>query len=162
MATKKILTRNNIPTDELTKSVEKVINGIHLTYDEYYYLDFYVNEDTGEIDNSVLIEHYTKEQTIRNLKAQKSAYLISKGAASPIEIINFREKHQIAASSLSIILGFSKNTISNIENEGVTSLPSGRFIKVCIDDTNLLTQYIDICPSLESKKRMELLAKFSS
>ena len=58
----------------------------------------------------------------RNMKALKNAYLVAKGAASPKEIIDFRLKYHISDSTFSIILGFSKNTISNIENEGITPL----------------------------------------
>ena len=161
MTEKKILTRDNTPTDELQRTVQKVINNVKLSFTEFYYLDFDVDEETGMIDKQNLVEHYTKDQTIRNLKAQKSAYHIAKGAASPMEIINFRNKYDIAASVLSMILGFSKNTISNIENEGVTSLPSGRFIKVCINNNDLISQYIGTCSFLETKNKKELLEKFA-
>ena len=162
MVEKKVLTRENTPTDELQRSVKRVIKGVELTYEEFYYLDFEVNEDTGLINKNKLVEHYTKDQTTRNIKAIKSAYLIAKGAVAPIEIITFREKYKIAASVLSLILGFSKNTISNIEKEGVTSLPSGRFIKVCINNTALLSEYVKTCSSLEIEKKNELLEKLAA
>jgi len=162
MVGKKVLTRENVPTNELQRSVEKIISGVKLCYNEVYYLDYEVNEDTGMINRDKLVEHYTKDQTTRNMKALKSAHLIAKGAVAPIEIITFREKYQIAASMLSIILGFSKNTISNIENEGVTSLPSGRFIKVCINNTALLSQYIETCTSLEVQKKNKLLERLTT
>jgi len=162
MVEKKVLTRENIPTNELQQSVGRVIKGIKLNYNEVYYLDYDVNEETGMINKDKLVKHYTKDQTNRNLKALKSAYLIAKGAAAPIEIISFRKKYKIAASVLSQILGFSKNTISNIENEGVTSLPSGRFIKVCLTNTALLSQYIETCSSLDLKKKNELLERLNT
>lgn len=158
MVEKKVFTRENTPTNELQRSVEKIVKGVKITYNEVYYLDHEVDEDTGMINKDKLVEHYTKDQTTRNLKALKSAYLIAKGAAAPDEIISFREKYQIAASVLSLILGFSKNTISNIENEGVTSLPSGRFIKVCLTNIALLSQYVEASP-LETQKKNELLEK---
>ncbi len=40
METKKVLTRENIPTEELTTVVEKLYKGIRLKYTEVYYLDF--------------------------------------------------------------------------------------------------------------------------
>ncbi len=162
MAENKILTRENTPTNELQRTVNKVIKGVKLSYNEVYYLDFEVDENTGMINKNKLVEHYTKEQTTRNMKALKSAYHIAKGAAAPIEIITFREKYQIAASVLSVILGFSKNTISNIENEGVTSLSTGRFIKVCLNDTTLLAQYIKTCSALEAQKKNELLERLAA
>ena len=162
MVENKILTRENKPTNELQRSVEKVIKGVKLNYNEVYYLDYEVNEDTGMINKNKLVEHYTKDQTTRNLKALKNAYLIAQGAVAPIEIISFRKKYQIAASVLSQILGFSKNTISNIEKEGVTSLPSGRFIKVCLTNTTLLSQYIETCSSLDVQKKNELLERLAT
>jgi len=162
MVGKKVLTRENMPTDELERTVKKVIKGVELIYGEFYYLDYEVNEETGMVNKNKLVEYYTKDQTTRNIKALKSAYLTAKGAVTPIEIINFREKYKIAASALSLILGFSKNTISNIEKEGVTSLPSGRFIKVCINNTALLSEYIKTCSSLEVQKKNELLEKLTT
>ena len=156
METKKVLTRENIPTDELQRSVEKIFKGIKLTYVEVYYLDSEVNEDTGIINKKDKVRHYTKEQVNRNLKALKSAYLIAKGAASPNEIIEFRNKYHISASTLSIILGFSKNTISNIENEGVTSLSSGRLIKMCLTNKELMFRYIELCDAIDNNKKEEL------
>jgi DNA-binding transcriptional regulator YiaG len=159
MVGNEVLTRENTPATELQRVVEKVIKGVKLTYNEVYYLDYDVNEDTGMINKNKSVEHYTKDQTTRNIKAQKSAYHIAKGSVTPIEIINFREKYQIAASVLSLILGFSKNTISNIENDGVTSLSSGRFIKVCLTNRTLLSQYIETCSALEVQKKNELLER---
>jgi DNA-binding XRE family transcriptional regulator len=93
------------------------------------------------------------------MKALKSAYLIAKGAAAPTEIIKFRTKYRIAASTLSIILGFSKNTISNIENEGVTSLTSGRLIKMCLNNIEILNHYIKVCDDIDNNKKLELSNK---
>jgi DNA-binding XRE family transcriptional regulator len=156
METKKILTRKNKPTDELQKSVDKIFKGIKLTFIEAYYLDYEVDENTGIVNKEKKVKHYTKEQINRNLKALKSAYLISKGAVSPNEIIEFRSKYHIAASTLSVILGFSKNTISNIENDGVTSLPSGRLIKICLNNLEVLRSYIRDCDALDNHKKDEL------
>ena len=50
METKKVLTRENIPTEELTTVVEKLYKGIRLKYTEVYYLDFSVNEETENVE----------------------------------------------------------------------------------------------------------------
>lgn len=156
METKKVLTRENEPTNELQKSIKKVFKGIELSYIEVYYLDYEVNGDTGVINKKKKVKYYTKNQMNRNLKALKSAYLIAKGAAAPSDIISFRMKYHIAASTLSVILGFSKNTISNIENEGVTSLPTGRLIKMCLENIDIMYHYIEICDSIDNHKKDEL------
>lgn len=159
METKKVLTRENKPTNELQKSVKKVYKGIELSYIEVYYLDYEINGDTGVINKKKKVKYYTKNQMNRNLKALKSAYLIAKGAAAPSDIISFRMKYHIAASTLSVILGFSKNTISNIENEGVTSLPTGRLIKMCLENIDIMYHYIKICDSIDNHKKDELAKK---
>ncbi|KKM01172.1 hypothetical protein LCGC14_1797100 [marine sediment metagenome] len=159
METKKVLTRENHPTDQLQRSVNKTYKGVDLTYNEVFYLDSEVDEETGIINKEKQVRHYTKEQMNRNLKALKSAYLIGKGAASPNEIIEFRVKYKIAASTLSTILGFSKNTISNIENDGVTSLPSGRLIKMCLYNKDIMYHYIRLCDSIDNRKKEELSKK---
>ncbi|SHM30587.1 helix-turn-helix domain-containing protein [Flavobacterium chilense] len=156
METKKVLTRKNDPTDELQEIVEKVYKGVKLQYNEVYYLDYIVDEDTGMIDENVKEKHYTKNQMDRNLKALKNAYHVAKGSASPSEIIFFRHKYDISASTLSVILGFSKNTISNIENEGITSLTSGRLIKMCLDNTDVIDQYVQLCDEIDNKKKEEI------
>lgn len=86
-------------------------------------------------------------------------YLIAKGSVAPIEIIEFKEKYEIASSSLSIILGFSKNTISNIESGGINSLPRGRLIKLCLDNISILTKYVESCSLLDIPKKEEILEK---
>lgn len=161
METKNVLDRENIPTNELEKEVTKEFKGFHLTYKEVFYLDYEVNEDTGMIHKTKKVKHYTKNQVSRNMKALKSAYLVAKGAADPNEIKQFRKKYDIAASTLSLILGFSKNTISNIENEGVASLPSGRLIKVCINNKDIIDTYIQVCDVIDDRKKEELSQKLS-
>lgn len=156
METKKILTRENTTTDELYSVVEKVYKGIKLEYNEAFYLDFSVDEDTGLINKDLKEKHYTKNQMDRNIKALKNAYHIAKGAASPSEIINFRNKYNISASIFSIILGFSKNTISNIENEGVTSLSSGRLIKMCLENKKEVYKYVQLCDAIDKVKKEEI------
>ncbi|MCH7523555.1 MAG: transcriptional regulator [Bacteroidetes bacterium] len=159
MEVKKILTRENQPTNELQRSIDKIFKNIKLTYMEVYYLDYEVNEDTGIINREKKVEYYTKSQVNRNMKALKSSYLIAKGAAAPNEIISFRKKYHIPASTLSVILGFSKNTISNIENDGVTSLPSGRLIKMSISNKDIISYYIQVCDSIDNRKKDELSKK---
>ncbi len=156
MEAKKVLTRENKPTNELRRPVKKIFKDIELSYTEVYYLDSEVNEDNGIINKEKKVRHYTKGQVNRNMKALKSAYLIAKGAASPNEIIEFRKKYHIAASTLSNILGFSKNTISNIENDGVTSLSSGRLIKMCLNNKDIMYAYIKICDTIDNSKKDEL------
>jgi DNA-binding XRE family transcriptional regulator len=156
METKKILTRENELTVELRETVKKVYKGLELSFDEAYYLDYKVDEETGMIDKSEKVKYYTKEQMNRNLKALRSAYMIAKGAAAPSDIVNFRLKYHIAASTLSLILGFSKNTISNIEKEGVTSLASGRLIKMCLNNKEIMQKYIMICDLIDNQKKNEI------
>ena len=156
METKKVLTRENKPTDELHDTVEKNYRGIKLEYTEVYYMDYEVNEETGIINKEITVKHYTKNQIDRNMKALKNAYLIAKGAASPSEIISFRNKYKISASTFSIVLGFSKNTISNIENEGITSLSSGRLIKMCLNNKDIIYQYLQLCDSIDNHKKEEI------
>lgn len=156
MKTKKVLTRDNKLTSELRRTATKTFKGIKLSYTEVYYLDYEVNEDTGIINKEKKTRHYSKDQINRNLKSLKSAYLIAKGAASPKEIIEYRHKYHIAASTLSKILGFSKNTISNIENEGVTSLTSGRLIKMCLNNKDIMHYYINVCDAIDNGKKNEL------
>lgn len=156
METRKILNRANKPVDELNCVTEKVFRNIKLEYPEVYYLDYEVNEKTGMINKKILVKHYSKSQLDRNMKALKNAYLIAKGAAAPDEIIDFRNKYKISASTFSIILGFSKNTISNIENEGITSLSSGRLIKMCLNNKDIVYQYVQLCDSIDYHKKEEL------
>jgi DNA-binding transcriptional regulator YiaG len=156
METKKVLTRENVTTDELSANVEKSYKGINLCYTEYFYLDNIVDEETGNIDKTLKDKYYTKNQMERNLKALKNAYHIAKGSASPNEIINFRSKYKISASTFSIILGFSKNTISNIENEGITSLSSGRLIKMCLENKDVVYKYVQLCDSIDKEKKEEI------
>lgn len=81
METKKVLTRENIPTDELQTTVDIVYKGVTLRCNEVYYLDYIVNEDTRMINKDVQEKHYTKNQMDRNLRALKNAYLIAKESA---------------------------------------------------------------------------------
>lgn len=159
METKKILTRENKPTEELQGIVNKVYRGNNLQYNEVYSLDYIVDENTGLIDKNVKEKHYTKNQMDRNIKAMKSAYHVAKGSASPSEIINFRRKYDLSASTFSVILGFSKNTVSNIENEGITSLTSGRLIKICLDNTDILYQYVQLCDEIDNDKKQKILKR---
>ena len=156
METKKVVTRNNEPSNELHEIVCKVHKGLRLEYDEVYYLDYEVNEDTGSIDKEQLVKHYTKSQMDRNKKALKTSYHVAKGAASPSGIINFRQRYQISASTFSIVLGFSKNKISKIDNEGVKSLPTGRLIKMCVDNKDIVYRYIQVCDTIDFHKKEEI------
>lgn len=155
METKKVLTRLNEPTSEMYGPVRKKFKSVNLEYTEVYYLDYEVDENTGVI-NKNLVKHYTRSQMDRNLKSLKNAYHVAKGAADPTEIINYRNKYNIPASTLSLVLGFSKNTISNIENEGITSLSTGRLIKICLNNKDIVYQYIQLCDSIDSQKKEEL------
>lgn len=156
MENKKVLTRENKITDELHDMTYKKYKGLNLEYTEFFYLDYEVDEDTGLINKDKKIKFYTKNQIDRNMKALKNAYHIAKGAASPTEIINFRNKYHISASMFSLVLGFSKNTISNIENEGITSLPTGRLIKMCLENKNIIYQYLQVCDEIDMRKKNEI------
>jgi len=43
--------------------------------------------------------------------------------------------------------------------KGFTSLPSGRFIKICLNNTTLLAQYVKSCPALDIPKKNEILER---
>jgi DNA-binding XRE family transcriptional regulator len=90
------------------------------------------------------------------MRVLKNAFYIAKGAAAPSEIISFRKQYRIPASTFSIVLGFSKNTISNIEKEGVTSLTTGRLIKMCLNNVDIVYQYIQLCDAIDKDKKEEL------
>ena len=60
MKTKKVLTRENIPTEELQEIVETEYPGVKLQYNEVYYLDYIIDENTGLINKDVLEKYYTK------------------------------------------------------------------------------------------------------
>jgi len=156
MKTNKILTRENQTATEITDSVEKIFKGLKLEYSEVYYLDYEVDEDTGMINREKKVEHYTKGQIERNMRALKNAFYVAKGAAAPSEIISFRKRYRIPASTFSIVLGFSKNTISNIEKDGITSLTTGRLIKMCLNNIYIVYQYIQLCDAIDSDKKDEL------
>lgn len=145
--------RDNITTIELYCNETKNYKGLKLSYTEVYYLDYEVSELSGMVNKSKKVKHYTMSQIQRNMRALKTTYLIAKGSISPREIISFRTKHNIAASTLSLILGFSKNTISNIENDGVSSLASGRLIKMCLNNSTILKEYIHLCDSIDKAKK---------
>ena len=74
---KKILTRSQKLTDELTVVVNEKRDGLDLEYTSVYYLDNEVDEESGMITEN-LVPHYTRDQMDRNLKALKSAYDIAK------------------------------------------------------------------------------------
>jgi len=78
MESKKILTRENEPTDELQRTVEKEFNGVKLSYKEVYYLDYDVDEDTGMINRESKGVFYTGSQVDRNMSTLKRAYSIAK------------------------------------------------------------------------------------
>ena len=153
MEIKRILMRDNSTAIELYGNETKHYKGLKLSYTEVYYLDYEVSEESGMVNKSKKVKLYTMSQIERNMSALKTTYLIAKGSVSPIEIISFRTKHNIAASTLSLILGFSKNTISNIENDGVSSLASGRLIKMCLNNSTILKEYIQLCDSIDKAKK---------
>jgi hypothetical protein len=77
------------------------------------------------------------------------------GSSIQIIFAIFNESN-VSASAYSVIPGFSKNTISNIENEGITSLSSGRLIKMCLDDTNVVYKYVQLCDAIDAIKKEEI------
>ena len=84
MEAKKILTRENELTVELRESAKKMYKNLELSYEDVYYLDYEVDEDTGMINKNKKVKHYTKDQVTRNMKALKCAYMIAKGTAEPL------------------------------------------------------------------------------
>ena len=70
-----ILNRDGSPINELHEKVTKRFKGIDIIFEEACYLDYEVNEETGLINKEKKVPHYTKEQTTKNMKALKNAYL---------------------------------------------------------------------------------------
>ena len=58
---------------ELHEFVKKKYKNLESTYDEVYYLDYEVDEDTGMINKDKKVKRYTKDQQTRNMKALKNA-----------------------------------------------------------------------------------------
>jgi hypothetical protein len=81
MKTKKEL---NIATDELQEIVEKEYAGVKLQYNEVYYLDYIMDENTGLINSNLLEKYHIKNQMDRNIKVMKNAYHIAKGSADSL------------------------------------------------------------------------------
>lgn len=159
---KQIVTRDNKITEEKVEIVTVTFKGIDLEHFEYFYLDYEVDENTGTINRDKLVKHYTADQINRNLKNLKTAYNIEKGAASQDQIIEFRKSFNLSATSFSMILGYSKNTISNIENDGISSLATGRHIRSCIYDRNIFKSYIDLCDEIDQEKKDDLTKRLKS
>ena len=80
METKKVLTRENELSVESRETAKKKYKGLGLTYNEVYYLDYEVDDETGIINNQK-VKYYTKDQVSRNMKALKYAYIYAKGLA---------------------------------------------------------------------------------
>lgn len=59
--------------EEVKRSIVKDFYGVKIHYDEVYYLDYEVNEDTGKINRSKKVKYYTKDQVNRNLIFLKKA-----------------------------------------------------------------------------------------
>lgn len=156
MESKKVIDRNGKATEELYCDVEKVYKGVSVRYTECYYLDYSVDEDSGKIDKTRKEKFYSKDQVDRNLRNKRNAYMVAMGSISPEEIKEFRGKYQIAASTLSFVLGFSKNTISIIETEGVSSLSTGRYIRLCMNNKKVIHNYIRLCNNIDTSKKEEL------
>ena len=72
METKKVLTRENVPTEELSATVTKLYKGMKLEYTEVFYMDYIVDEETGMINKEVKDKYYTRSQIDRNMKALKN------------------------------------------------------------------------------------------
>ncbi len=68
-----VLNRDGSPAEVLTAEVTKYFNGVDVVFEETYYLDYEVNEETGLINKEKKVPHYTKEQTTKNMKALKFA-----------------------------------------------------------------------------------------
>jgi len=45
---------------------------------------------------------------------------------------------------------------SNIENEGITSLSTGRLIKMCIENKKIIYDYVQLCDLIDNEKKEEI------
>lgn len=61
-----------------------------------------------------------------------------------------------------LLLVFSKNTISNIEKDGITSLATGRLMKMCLNNVDIVYQYIQLCDAIDKDKKEELSKRLMS
>lgn len=77
MAKEVLKNRKNETVEELTEIVTMDYQGTTLTFEEVYYLDDDVNEDTGEIIKGKKVQFYKENQVSRNLKTLKKSYLES-------------------------------------------------------------------------------------
>lgn len=147
---------------EKVEFTTKNFKGQPITYKEKYYLDYAVDEETGNLLET-FEKNYTESQMKYNMNSMKSAFNILKGGVSVDEIVDFREKYKISAYNLSLILGFSKNTITNIENDGgAPALPTSRFIKQCLNDLELLINYLKDCNEIEDRSKNKMLDRLLS
>lgn len=69
-------------TEQLYEVINKEFRGVTISYVSSYYLDFYIDEKTGKVDNSRLEKYYTKEQVSHNFKSLKEAYRDAIGSIS--------------------------------------------------------------------------------
>jgi len=74
MTQTKIQRRDNSFTEELKAIKTTNFNGIEFSYEEVYYLDYDVDENTGMINKKKLAKFYKSTQVKQNSKAMKSAY----------------------------------------------------------------------------------------
>lgn len=65
----KIFLKNNKVVDELEEEVTITVDDVEVTFNEVYYLDYHVDEDTGMIDESRKAKYYSRGQVVRNQNA---------------------------------------------------------------------------------------------
>ncbi|WP_421920420.1 hypothetical protein [Marinifilum sp.] len=81
MKSNQILRRDNTLTEEVKAIKTTNFNGIEFSYEEVYYLDYDVDENTGMINKEKLAKFYKSSQVQQNTKAMKSAYEVAKRKA---------------------------------------------------------------------------------
>lgn len=59
---------------ELIRTVKEEIDGVTFEYREVYFLDYYVDENTGRVDENMMAEYYSKTQMGKNREAMLKAY----------------------------------------------------------------------------------------
>jgi hypothetical protein len=60
---------------ELKEFVTKKYKEFNLFYEEFYYLDYEIDEKTGLINKNKKVKYYTKDQINRNLESIKKCLI---------------------------------------------------------------------------------------
>lgn len=94
---------------------------------------------TGELDNINMYQVYNQYRDLFNIPF-------------PDEIIRIREKYNLSAAKMSVILGFGTNTYRQYESGEMPNVSNARLIQM-IDDPKKFIELVELCDSLDLKVR---------